>query len=405
MRISGLVGLSLSGLLALVVTLPGRARAQPETLGPLTVMEWDAGSIPADGADVPVTVVYPTGLSAPAPVVLVVHGNLRDGSYHMELARTLASRGMVAVVPDMPCGTEGCDHDANARHLSALAAWAVAESATAGSTIAGTIDPTRRGMIGHSFGALNSFLAAARDPEFDVWVGLDPEEDGSTALDAAPDVDIPTLHLMAEVDGLCNGNWGTDVYDATAAPHLRMTVDRSGHCDPESPSDSACEFLCSEGDRDTTPTFRRYTVAFVGCVLGVDAGLEEWIGGAGYDAQVADGTLTDVLESGIDGLDCGAISITPDAGIAGSDGGGSSDAGPSPGSDGGPRPDGATVGIDATVGVQDASSPRPDTGVAGESGGGGCSCRTGGGSSGRPSVAAIALTLVVIASRRRRGGK
>ena len=38
---------------------------------------------------------------------------------------TLASRGFVAVVPDMPCLVTFCDHDANAAQISALLGWAV----------------------------------------------------------------------------------------------------------------------------------------------------------------------------------------------------------------------------------------------------------------------------------------
>jgi dienelactone hydrolase len=299
----------------LIFALASTAYAQPEMRGPRPVMEWDAGDIDAAGASIPVVVVYPSDAGASGPVVAVVHGFLRNGSYQMEMARTFASRGFVAVVPDMPCGAGGCDHDANAAQISALLEWAVDESATSGSEIEGRVDGELRAVVGHSWGGLGTFLAASRDANIDAWVGLDPQEDSGDALDAAPDVAIPNMHLMAEVDGNCNGEWGANVYDATAAPHVRLVITNSGHCDPEDPSDSLCDFACTAGDRSTSFLFRRYAVAFVACALGVDASMEEWIGGSGYDGDVASGRLIDIMEEGLDAMECGAEPIMRDAGI------------------------------------------------------------------------------------------
>src|SRR5688572_17672535 len=123
---------------ALLVT--SLAHAQPDTRGTLAVAEWDAGSVSLAGVGIRVRVVYPESMPGPFPIVGVVHGNLRDGSYHLELARTLASRGVVALVPDIPCGIGGCDHDANANQLVALLDWGVEQSGDASSMIAGKVD-------------------------------------------------------------------------------------------------------------------------------------------------------------------------------------------------------------------------------------------------------------------------
>lgn len=376
---------------SLATTSP--ASAQPEMRGALAVEEWDAGAISAAGAFIRTRVVYPSDATEPGPVVAVVHGYLRNGSYMMELARVLASRGMVAIVPDMPCGLGGCDHDANARQVSALLAWAITQSGTSGSRIAGLVDPERRGAIGHSWGGLGTFLAVAGDPSIDVWVGLDPQEDGSDALTAAPDVAIPNLHLMAAVDGNCNGEWTPAVASSTTAARLRMTIASSGHCDPEEPTDAACDFACIAGDRATTPTFRRYTVAFVACVLGVDPSMAEWIGGASFDADVASGRLTGVMPSDLDTIDCGAPPITP------------VDAGPITDADAGALPDvdAASPTADAATPGTDASTTRSDAGSGTEpSADAGCGCRAASPSRASPLGLVTALAIGLLVRRRRR---
>src|SRR5689334_4682152 len=93
----------------------GAAAQDPAERGGLAIEEWDAGTVSAGGASLPTVVVYPSGEPGPFPVVGVIHGLNGLGSMYMELARTLASHGLVAVVPDMPCRLGvGCDHAANA---------------------------------------------------------------------------------------------------------------------------------------------------------------------------------------------------------------------------------------------------------------------------------------------------
>src|SRR5688500_7802234 len=92
-------------LLALVST---RAVAAPDERGPHPVGEHDLNGT---------LVYYPDDAPTPGPVVAVVHGAGRSGHYHEEMGKTLASRGMVAVVPDLPCLTD-CDFDANADRVN-----------------------------------------------------------------------------------------------------------------------------------------------------------------------------------------------------------------------------------------------------------------------------------------------
>ncbi|MBN8612237.1 MAG: dienelactone hydrolase family protein [Deltaproteobacteria bacterium] len=300
--------------------LAARASAQaPEDRGPLTVETWDAGTLTLDGARIRTRVYYPagagpTGSGGPFPLVGVIHGANANGAYHTELASTLASRGFVAVVPDMPCTVTACDHDANQRQITALLAWAVAQSADPSSRLSGTVDGSRRGLIGHSWGGLSSHITAARDPSIDSVVLLDPNDDGTDGLSVTASITAPHLTLLAEVPGACNAAWQEAmVRTRLTSPHLDFTLDGSGHCNPGE-MDLVCSFGCGRGDSATTPLFRRYAVAWTACVLAGDASMAEWLGGASYDGEVSAGRIVGPMASMLDGLPCRSGGL-PDAGV------------------------------------------------------------------------------------------
>lgn len=369
----------------------------PATRGSVAFEEWDAGGVVAAGTSIPTRVLYPSAAGR-YPLVGVIHGASRTGARHMELARTLASRGFVVVLPDIPCGFFGCDHEANANQLVALLDWAVATDGP----LAGRVDGTRRGLIGHSWGGLASHLAAARDDRIDALVLLDPNDDGTVGRVATATVTAPTAQLLAEVSGTCNSQWNdAAVTAALPSPKLQLTVDGSGHCDPEMPGDSVCPFACGSGDPDTAVTFRRYAVAWMSCLLAGDGSVRPWLGGAEMDREESEGTLENLTSAGLDTLECTAPPLT-DAGVrdvdAGADDAGVEDAGDGDAgelaSDGGIRVDG---GVLLDGGAREAG-PVHDAGM--EAGDGGCGCRAAAGPLG-PSRTAMLLLLAVLSRRRR----
>jgi len=117
------------------------AQAAPDEMGPLRVETWDAGMVTLAGASIRVVAYMPTGAMR-RPVVGVIHGASRNGGYQRTLAQTLASRGLVVLVPDMPCQVWSCDHNANAAQLLALLDWGAAQSRDARGRLAGAIDPS-----------------------------------------------------------------------------------------------------------------------------------------------------------------------------------------------------------------------------------------------------------------------
>jgi MYXO-CTERM domain-containing protein len=371
------------------------AAAQPEGMGPFAIDDMEIGPVMADGVSIPIRIYAAQGMNL--PVVAVVHGFAREGRYMAVMAQTLASHGYVAVVPDMPCGFAGCDHDANARQLAALMEWAVTQS-----PVMDRIDGTRRGLIGHSWGGLAVHKSAAIDPTIDVVVALDPNEDRGAGLAAAPSVTIPNAHVMAEVAGFCNGDWGTSVYPETGTPHLRVRIATAGHCDVEDPTDATCAFACTAGNPQTTPLFRRYGIAFLSCVL--DAANGDYVGGAAMIADEAAGTIDMVDHAGLETLPCrmglppidaGAPDVTPGEDAATIDDAGTATPDAAPGED-------AAIAKDAGPGA-DASPPidRGPPPSIGPEAGGGCGCAASGGSSTGGAAFAFIGIAAMLGYRRR----
>lgn len=375
-----------------VLACDGAHAQAPEERGPRPVGEWDAGRVPAAGVTLPTRVYYPDDDLGPAPLVGVIHGASANGRYHPELASTLASRGFVAVVPDMPCGVTSCDHDANQRQITALLEWAAAQGGDASSPLSGRVDGSRRGLIGHSWGGLSSHLTAARDGTIGAVVLFDPNDDRGVGLAATPTIRAPVLQLLAEVPGLCNSAWDEHaVRDALTGTQMQLTVSGSGHCDPGE-MDVVCSIGCGAGDRSTTPLFRRYAVAWTACVLSGDASMAAWIGGASLTSDEAAGRVESVTSAGLDALPCLGGAPADDAGAP------DADAGPGAGTDAGP------VGVDAgPAGGADAGGPdagrAPDEGEDMRTPDGGCGCAVGDRGRG---AGALALLVLIAAGLRRR---
>ncbi|MCB9597744.1 MAG: hypothetical protein H6719_33815 [Sandaracinaceae bacterium] len=368
---------ALAGVLAVAWGLgAGSAAAQdPDERGSLTVEEWDAGRVTLAGASIPVRVLYPSDGVAPYPLVGVIHGASRTGANHRVLAETFASRGFVVLLPDMPCGFTGCDHDANANQLVALLEWGVARSGDGASPIAGLVDASRRALVGHSWGALASHLAAARDSSIDALVLLDPNDDGTVGRDATPTITAPTAQLLAAVPGTCNSQWNEGVVTPMLpTPALQLTVTRSAHCDPEEPGDFLCPIGCGAGDASTSVVFRRYSIAWVSCVLRGDAEMGAWLGGGSMSGDETASRIGGVVARGLDELPCRG-GTTSDAGPADLDAGAGSDAGAS-------DPDAGSTDAGAAAndaGARDAGAAAADAGARADAGdgtgtAGGCAC-------------------------------
>lgn len=142
MRRIGVVIATVLGVIALVVSLVGLARAQ------------DGGTVRAVTVDGIPTFLYSTG--EPAPTVVVAHGFSGSAQIMDPLARGLMRAGMTVVTFDFP------GHGANAAPLTASAAQRDSSSDVLQATLRDVVawaveqpevDPDRLALLGHSMGA------------------------------------------------------------------------------------------------------------------------------------------------------------------------------------------------------------------------------------------------------------
>ncbi len=362
------------------------ALALPEDAGPLKVQELSRTETVA-GKLVHFD-LYAPEVAKPYPIVALGHGFARSRLMMGDWGRLLASRGYVAVAPDFPF--PGADHATDGKILSALLDWLVAESQTAGSALAGRVDGSRRGVMGHSAGGLASLLAASTDSKINVMVGLDPVDVSDLGKTAAAAVKVPVTFVRAKPADCNSAGNAAAMFAGLAGPALTLEVVDATHCDPEWPSDPACSLLCGAADDTRRTRFVRYAMATLDYVLQCDKTMAPWLGGA---SATTDTLAHNVAVKG--GFPTGQLgcAATPDAGadLGRRDGGTARD-----GVAGDSRPDAAP-----------SDSRRADTAApAPASSDSGCGCLMPGARLGArlsaPWPAALLVLLALVAGRRRR---
>lgn len=393
--------------LASPVLVATYASAQPEMPGPYAVDTWVPTS--ADAPPVPLSPggVFIPKAEGPFPPVALVHGAAENGGLHTVMAQTLASRGVVVLAPTFPdelINPTTTDGD----NVNALLDWAVKESSTASSPLAGKVDGSSRGVLGHSNGGV-VFYAAAHSPLIKAIVSLD----GVAFLDQSPGFSGPSLHLLsAHMD--CGGGSSLG-YMGAPPPKVVATVVNGDHCDVDNPSDPLCPTVCGGTAWNSTAstTFHRYAVAWISCILAHDQSVAPWIGGAGMEADIDAGLISGVDQVGVAMVSCdggtipvgeGGVPPQQDAGnSSGSSGGGGSGGRDASGSgSGGENPD-ATTGTGSSGGGSDGSANGDSAATTKAAG---CACTTGVGASrdaGRwGSTFVLALAAVTLRRRGRR---
>lgn len=345
--------------------------------------------------------VYRPGGAGPFALVGIAHGFQNGKDNHEVVARELAGRGMVVVVPQFPllialqCGYS--DHSRNANILIAAIDQQV---------MAGDIDPQRIGVAGHSAGGLSAFLAASRRP-YAAVVLLDAVENGTLGTMQVANVSEPTLMLSAE-SSQCNAqNNSAPWFAALTGLKANLRVVGASHCEPQDPLNATCTGTCGGTTSAARQAlFRKYTVAFFERFLtGVTMPCFETLVAADEQAgslsmvDVRLGTCAAPVDAGVPDAgapDAGGVDAGGDAGgtDAGFDAGAVLDAGPEDaGTD-----DAGTNRPAVDAGLADAGSTSDagvsvDGGVDGPEAPKGCGCSSG--------FSAFALLALVLLRRRR----
>jgi dienelactone hydrolase len=221
----------------------------PATPGPFATTTFDASPTLATGDTENVACVLPEGAStgAPYPLVVLLHGFLGNNAMMRAYAERLATFGYVACAVEFPSSFTDSENPRQVAVVRAAIDWLVAASDDAASPLAGSIDPARIGITGHSLGGKISLLVASEDTRVRASITLDPVDGGGptgcnapACVDASermPQVAIPTGFLGETIDAMTTGfqacapaadNYAT-FYAAANAPSLSVTDAGANH--------------------------------------------------------------------------------------------------------------------------------------------------------------------------------
>jgi polyhydroxybutyrate depolymerase len=226
-------------------------------------------------ADRPAQLVAPEEVTAPAPMVVLLHGYQASAAgqdAYLGVSAAAASRGLYVLLPD---GTEGPDGNRfwdaapaccnftgtpvdDVGYLSALIEEALA---------ARPIDPDRIYLFGHSNGGFMSYRMACERADLVTAVAVLA---GAEAPDAScePSTPVSVLHLHGTGDEVIRYDGGSTVAAYTGAlDTVARWVERDG-CDPEPQDGDALDLVAAvEGDET-------HVLRYSGCDGGAEVQLD-----------------------------------------------------------------------------------------------------------------------------------
>lgn len=289
----------------LAVGLSGPAAAHdpadpgPYAAGRLTL------TLPTGGAvDRPTDVHFPVAddgtvdpVAGLLPVVVFGHGFTRSKERYRDLGALLASRGVVVLVPDLPCGFAGCDHSANADELLGLVDWILERDLDPDSPFFGRIDRAAIGAAGHSAGGMWSLVAAGRDPRVVAVAPLDPVDSGMLGATSVATARAAVGPVWSEPSS-CNAQGSAVALYAAAPPPRRGVLIVGGtHCDPEINADVlGCTLVCGYWNAERHRAYLRYVSAWFGAHLLCDPADRAWVDGEALAADAAAGVVEPVAD-------------------------------------------------------------------------------------------------------------
>ena len=220
-----------------VVTMVKDSVVEPGTPRTLGTVVWYPSTVatPLDPAYAAVLDAPLDPAGAPYPVVMFSHGSCGYAAQSTFLTALLASYGYVVVSPPHPgntllefplCATPGVQvASAVERPRDVIFALdqMLAANADPGSPFAGSMDPERIGMMGHSFGGFTTYGVLPLEPRFKVAVPLAP------AVPGRPLVAIPSLTMLGEIDSRVDNDAIRAAYDRALPPKLLVEVEDAGH--------------------------------------------------------------------------------------------------------------------------------------------------------------------------------
>ncbi|WP_296699627.1 alpha/beta hydrolase [Thiocapsa sp. UBA6158] len=189
-------------------------------------------------------------------LVVLGHGFLRSQERMVDLAQTLADKGVPTVTLDF-CNARFWD----GRHVrNGLDMILVADALAAKQVV----------YAGFSAGGLAALVAGRNDPRTLGVVALDLVDAGRLGEGMAAGLDRPLIGLVGDPSPCNAENKGLAVFSATDQAAVER-VTGAEHCDFESPTDWLCRLVCKRDTSDTASPRRDIIAAATDAVFSLVA--------------------------------------------------------------------------------------------------------------------------------------
>jgi predicted dienelactone hydrolase len=171
----------------------------------------------------------------PYPIVMFSHGSCSYPEQSIFLTALLAQHGFIVVAPPHPgnmiydfpsCSSGDAIVEAiqeRPRDVLYVLDQMLAADGDSLSPFFGSIDETKIGMMGHSFGGFTTYRVLALDSRFDVAIPLAPAVPPNQLLT------VPSLHMMGEIDSLVNNAAIQTTYNNALPPKYLVEILDAGH--------------------------------------------------------------------------------------------------------------------------------------------------------------------------------
>ena len=200
------------------------------------------GTTVASSRSLPTTVTYPTGSGGPWPLLVFAHGFRLGPPGYARLVASLVAAGYVVAAPSFPLADEaraGAQVDRGdlpnqPGDLSFVIDQVLGVGQDSSSPLAGRIDGTRIGAVGHSDGADTvldlGYTVGRSDPRARAIVALSP--DAVVTAGSGVGSTTPLLVEHGDADDVVPYRESVSVFQAVPARRYFLTLLGAGHLDP-----------------------------------------------------------------------------------------------------------------------------------------------------------------------------
>ena len=200
------------------------------------------GATIAPSRSLPTVVAYPASGGGPWPLVVFAHGFRLGPPGYSRIVATMTAAGYVVAAPSFPLADEAVagarvdrgDLPNQPGDVSFVIDQVLAASADPASPLAGRVDGSRVGAVGHSDGADTvldlGYHASRSDPRVRAVVALSP--DAVVAAGTGTGTTTPLLLEHGDADTVVPYTESVSVFAAVPARRYLLTLVGAGHLEP-----------------------------------------------------------------------------------------------------------------------------------------------------------------------------